>query len=123
MYSIIKLDYSNYRQYAPYDIVVFWEMCELIDSSKRVFRLLPGDENIRRTPLHEIFNCPMGARIIDVFPKNEWKTFHTGMGTGGWIHHSISDDFFKRIEGLHPMAIRQCWRDIVLEILGKKSTE
>ena len=40
IYNIIKMDYSNYRQYAPYDIVAFWEMCEMVDRSKRVFRLV-----------------------------------------------------------------------------------
>lgn len=121
MSDYIRLNIDNYQQYAPFDIVVWHEMNELIDRSGKIFRLGRVDD-VPPAPLNEIMHCEKGARLIDIFNDSEWVDFHTGLGTGGMMHRSISDEFFRRTEGMHVSEVRGCWRDIVLEILARNTT-
>lgn len=117
MSDYIRLNINNYQQYSPFDIVVWHEMNELIDRSGKIFRLgRVGD--VPPAPLNEIMHCEKGARLIDIFNDSEWVDFHTGLGTGGMMHRSISDEFFRRTEGMHVSEVRKSWRNIVLEILA-----
>ena len=100
-------------------VVVWYEMNELIDRSGKIFRLGRVDD-VPPAPLNEIMHCEKGARLIDIFNDSEWVDFHTGLGTGGMMHRSISDEFFRRTEGMHVSEVRKSWRNIVLEILNEK---
>ena len=111
------MNINNYQQYAPFDVVVWYEMNELIDRSGKIFRLGRVDD-VPPAPLNEIMHCEKGARLSDVFNGKDWVSFHTGLGTGGMIHRSISDEFFHRTEDMHVSEVRRCWRDIVQEILA-----
>lgn len=117
MSDYIRLNINNYQQYAPFDIVVWYEMNELIDRSGKMFRLGRVDD-APSAPFHEIMHCEKGARLIDIFNDSEWVDFHTGLGTGGMMHRSISEEFFRRTEGMHVSEVRKSWRNIVLEILA-----
>lgn len=112
--NVYHLSKDNYKQFAPFDIVAFYEFIEVIDRSKRVFRFEQGNV----PPLHELFHVPPNATLKEAFPKSEWLTLHLGLGTGAWIHYSIWDELQSRVAWLSKYELGMQWREVILDILS-----
>lgn len=117
MYEIIKLDSKNYKQYAPFDIVAFRDVYEVIDRSKRVFDLVTAEKK-HRAPLYELFHFPKRVSFYDTIDDSTWKPIYLGNGQGIRMHYSISYEFSKRTDGMQSDELRKKWREIVIGIIN-----
>lgn len=117
MYETIKLDSTNYKRYAPFDIVAFRDVYEVIDRSKRVFDLVTAEEK-HRAPLYELFHFPKRVSFYDTIDDSTWKPIYLGNGQGIRIHYSISYEFSKRTDGMQSDELRKKWREIVIGIIN-----
>lgn len=117
MDEIIKLDSKNYKQYAPFDIVAFRDVYEVIDRSKRVFDLVTAEEK-HRAPLYELFHFSKKVSFYDTIDDRMWKPVYIGKGEGIRIHNSISYEFRKRTNGMPLDELRENWREVVIGIIN-----
>lgn len=97
---------SNYRQYAPYDIIAVDETFhKLYDRRNRLFRFDDLDDH-NNLPLGLIFHCAENTTWEEVLNNSDWLKIETPLRRSScvnvnrrFIHKSVEEEYLKRTNG------------------------